>query len=288
MTVAVRNSFKFEMPSITEMQHLVSFCKVMSEAPFYAKLGAGGVLAIYMTAKERNLPFMSCLNGGLHAIEGKITFSGGMVAAMILNAGHDYKVLTNTENECEILFVRGDRGHDKTYQPQTFKYTISDAKRAGYLGKWDAEGKQVKAGKDNWIQNPKAMLFNRCVMGGMRLYMPEIAVGVLVAGELTGTEADGSLDIAQDVKPATIEAPQQETPPVLQIDHVKVESFKEKYGIGKDTDYDKYLDAISIKCSKPKEDLIVSGSTNPEGFENAFNKWNAKQQPKEVPVEPQM
>lgn len=274
MTVAVRNSFKFEMPSAAEMQHLINFCKVMSEAPFYAKLGAGGVLSIYMTAKERNLPFMSCLNGGLHAIEGKITFSGGMVAAMILNAGHDYKVLTNTENECEILFTRGDRTHDKTYQPQTFTYTMQDAKRAGYLGKWDAEGRQIKAGKDNWMQNPKAMLFNRAIMGGMRLYMPEIAVGVLVAGELVGTEADGNLEVTQAVNPPTLEVAQQS--PVLQIDYEKVEDFKTKYNIGNDSHHDRYLNVIVEKCKKPKEELIASAAMNPEGFDKAYEKWASK------------
>ena len=31
----------FSMPSPQEMQHLIEFCKVMAQSPFYVKLGAG-------------------------------------------------------------------------------------------------------------------------------------------------------------------------------------------------------------------------------------------------------
>ena len=78
----------FSMTSLQEMDQLINFCKVMAQAPFYQKLGAGGVLAIYMTAKELNLPFMACLNGGLFTYDGKVSFSGILINALMLRAGH--------------------------------------------------------------------------------------------------------------------------------------------------------------------------------------------------------
>ena len=40
----------FSMPSPQEMDQLINFCKVMSQSPFYQKIGPGGVMAIYLTA----------------------------------------------------------------------------------------------------------------------------------------------------------------------------------------------------------------------------------------------
>ena len=74
-TRIVKNNFWFSMPCEQELQQLIEFCKIMATAPFYSKLQAGGVLAIYLTAQEHNVPFMSSLNGGMYTYDGKVTFS---------------------------------------------------------------------------------------------------------------------------------------------------------------------------------------------------------------------
>lgn len=257
------SGMKFSMPSMQELEGLTNFCKLMATAPFYQKLGPGGVMAIYLTAQERNLPFMGCLNGGMHSVDGKIMYSGTMVGALILNAGHSYKVLYTDNRKCVIEFTRGDRKHDKTYTPFVFEYTIEEAANAGYLT------------KDNWKKTPKAMLWNRCMTGGARMHAPEVMLGVLVQGELVGSDADGQFEctIPDNLQQPAVEV---SAPPVTpHIDYVKLEEFKVKYGIGTDSSqFDQYLNAIAKTCKKDKLELINTAMLNEEGFIVAFNKWS--------------
>ena len=107
---------KFVMPSMHEMQSLINFCTIMSDAPFYKKLGAGGVMAIFLTAKEYDLPFMACLNGGLNTFDGKVTFSAIMIDSLILKSGHKTEILELNNERCRIKFIRGDRENDRNYK----------------------------------------------------------------------------------------------------------------------------------------------------------------------------
>jgi hypothetical protein len=50
--LTIRNSFA--MPVGQEMDQIISVCKVLATCPYYQKLGQGGVLAIYLTAREMN------------------------------------------------------------------------------------------------------------------------------------------------------------------------------------------------------------------------------------------
>ena len=158
-----KNSFL--MPSLQEMAQLTDFCKTMATSPFYQKLGPGGVMAIYLTAKEYDLPFMACLNGGLHNVDGKITFSSIMINSLILKAGHTSQLIFLDHTRCTIKITRGDRKNDKNYQPLVFTYTIEDAKTADYLR------------KDNWKKSPKSMLYARAIIGGGRIEIPEVFMG---------------------------------------------------------------------------------------------------------------
>lgn len=157
----------FNMPTPQEMDHLLGFCKVMASSPFYQKMGPGGIMAIYLTAKEYNLPFMACMNGGLHTFDGKVTFSAIMINSMIIDAGHKADLLHIDDNRCVIRFTRGDRKNDKTYKPLDYEYTIKMADKAGYLK------------KNNWQTSRRDMLYNRCLTGGGRKHTPEIFVEYL-------------------------------------------------------------------------------------------------------------
>src|SRR5690606_18270836 len=167
-------NLSFSMPTPQELQALIEFCKVMASSPFYQKLGAGSVLAIWLTAKEYDLPFMACLNGGLHTFDGKVTFAAIMIDALILKAGHVTEVLEANEKICRLKFTRGNRKHDKNYKPLVWEYTIENAQKAGYLS------------KNNWKTSLRDMLYCRCLTGGGRKHMPEVFVGILVTGELVG------------------------------------------------------------------------------------------------------
>ena len=202
-----------------EMQNLLNFCSVMAESPFYKKLGAGGIMAIFLTAKEHDLSFMACLNGGLHAFDGKVTFSAVMVDALILKSGHKTEVLKLDHEGCRIKFTRGDRQNDPSYKPFIFEYTLEMARVAGYLS------------KTNWKNSPLDMLYSRCITGGGRKHCPEVFVGVLMAGELTETLSDSEImpNLEKNIFSIQLEPQKQIESNFLPVDNVDI--FRERHKI---------------------------------------------------------
>ncbi len=167
----------FNAPAAQEIDQIMTFCKCLATAPFYQKMGAGGVLAIYLTAKELHLPLMACLNGGLYTFDGKVTMSGLLMHMMLINAGIEVDVKELNNKACEIIFSRNVKGKTSTFK---YRYTIEDAAQAGYLG------------KDVWKKTPRDMLFNRTVSGGARKFAPDVLLGAYAFGEIL--EADINLD----------------------------------------------------------------------------------------------
>jgi hypothetical protein len=261
----------FSMPSPQEMQQLIEFCKVMAGAPFYQKLGAGGVMAIYLTAKERDLPFMSCLNGGMHTFDGKITFSAILISSMIINAGHTADILHLDEQSCKILFTRGDRKNDPKYKPLEYEYTIKQAERAGYLK------------KTNWQTSPKDMLWSRCLTGGGRKHIPEVFIGVLAAGELINDDSDQYVEINAPIEagqaiPVSGEVPS--TPKA--IEYEKSDGYEEFYQKHLcEEDKMAYVRKLASARNETETQIINVAAANESGFLTAFEKWKMDQQKSE-------
>jgi hypothetical protein len=263
---------KFSMPSPQELEHLTNFCKVMAMSPFYQKLGPGGVMAIYLTAKEYDLPFMACLNGGLHTFDGKVTFSALMIDALILKAGHKTEVLKLDNESCCIRFIRGDRRNDPNYQPFVYEYTIEKARKAGYLT------------KKNWQTSCDDMLYSRCMTGGARKHTPEVMVGVLVTGELVGDDRDGNvppliptLSPENSLVPPSLPKPIQET---AQIEHQPIigyhEFFLANFANLDDPLHKRKLDYVTKTCEKSGMDqvkIINYAVQHPSYFEEKFRAW---------------
>lgn len=259
----------FEMPASQEIQSMISFCQVMSSAPFYQKLGPGGVMAIYMTAREYDLPFMACLNGGLHTFDGKVTFSAIMVHALILKAGHKADMLFLDETRCQIKFTRGDRADDPTYEPLIYDYTIEQAHKAGYLK------------KSNWQTSPKDMLFSRCLTGGGRKHCPETFVGVLVAGELVGTDSDSHCAPLLPPAVSCSQAMISQEAPALQIEMQKAEGYDEfcqKIGLADRSSPTMcaYLMDIGKKSKKTEVEIINYAIKYEERFMKTYGDWKRK------------
>lgn len=145
------------LPTHKEGEDTWNWAKMLATAPFYQKLGVGGVAAIILTARELRLPPMACLNGLLYSVDGKITMSGQLMNTMIANAGHEAKILHLDKHKCVIAFKRNSET-----QAQVYTFTMDDAKEAKL------------AHKDNWVKYPRDMLFNRCISAGARKYMPEV------------------------------------------------------------------------------------------------------------------
>ena len=278
------SKLKFSMPSQAEMVQLIDFCKVMASAPFYQKLGPGGVMAIYLTAKEFNVPFMASLNGGMHTFDGKVTFSAQLINAMIINAGHTADILHLDDQKCVIHFKRGDR-HDSEYKGFTYEYTIKQAERAGYLT------------KANWKNNPKDMLFSRCLTGGGRKHVPEIFVGVLVAGELMGDNRDGDI---QPLSPVNVtESNNQTQKNVVESNNAVIypklvedeynsnyTDFILKHGLlgNSDGTCSRKLEFLRKSADKAKISqgkVIDFAMKNESDFLEKFDKWEKENYPKE-------
>jgi hypothetical protein len=276
----------FSMPTPAEMQALIEFCKVMASSPFYQKLGPGGVMAIYLTAKEYDLPFMACMNGGLHTFDGKVTFSAIMIDSLIIKAGHKTDLLHLDEKKCVIRFTRGDRRNDKTYQPLVYEYTIEQAAKAGYLK------------KNNWQTSPKDMLYSRCLTGGGRKHTPEVFVGVLVAGELVGDDSDANIAplLPPNVAESTNLLPDsanlgEKTAPVLQISHEKsvgFDEFMQRHGMVEGSRKLEFVTSICESTKKSQIHIVNCALANEKKFLETYDKWekdNAKKKKEEVSPE---
>jgi hypothetical protein len=160
-----------------ELGQVMDTCKMLAQSPYYTKMGPGGILAIWLTAREMGLPPMMCLNGGLYTFSGQVSLSGKVINTLIIQSGHRADVLHLDEKSCKIRFVRGDRkkGEGDTYE---YEYTMEMAKNAGLTS------------KKNWQTNPRDMLYNRCISGGAIKFMPDVTCGAYAIGELPG---DGNI-----------------------------------------------------------------------------------------------
>lgn len=265
----------FSMPSPSELDHLIKFCQVMAASSFYQKLGASGVMVIYLTAKEYNLPFMACLNGGLHTFDGKVTFSAIMIDALILQAGHTIDILQLDERKCVIKFTRGDRKHDPKYVPLVYEYTIDQAAKAGYLN------------KNNWKTSPKDMLYSRCLTGGGRKHVPEVLVGILVAGELVGVESDSNIQPVlpaqaremienQESKVQAIEEPKK-TLEISNEEHpLSRDLFCQKHEINSDDEITLWVEKISKETGRTFEQTLDAAMKNEDRFLKAYEMYQQK------------
>lgn len=269
----------FSMPSPKEINELIEFCKVMAASPFYQKLGPGGVLAIYLTAREYDLPVMACLNGGLHTFDGKVTFSAIMIDALILKAGHKTEVLTLTNQSCKIKFIRGDRSNDPSYKPFEYEYTEEMARNAGYLT------------KNNWKSSPQDMLYCRCLTGGGRKHIPEVFVGVLVSGELVGDNRDGNITPNVPACVATIQTPViKKEKEIKSIDYEAkkkfLEDFIDKHQLNEEnSEKNIFLCSILKKSKKSKDQILEYAISNEERFLNMFEKWKKDNKNEESKIE---
>lgn len=264
----------FSMPSPQEMHHLIEFCKVMAMAPFYQKLGPGGIMAIYLTAKEHNVPFMASLNGGMQTFDGKVSFSAQLINAMIVNAGHRADIVHLDETRCHIRFWRNDRrkGEGDTLD---YEYNIKQAEKAGYLK------------KNNWQSSPKDMLFSRCLTGGGRKFIPEVFVGVLVVGELVGDMSDAN---TLPLMPASVAIQTADQKPIepKQIENQPAEGYAEfatKHDLFVEQDGTmgrkmEYVTVTSDKSGKSIMQVINAAIKNETLFEERFAIWQEKNHPK--------
>jgi hypothetical protein len=161
---------------------------------------ASGAYMVMAMGYELGLSPVAALTS-IHSIDGKPVMSGNLMWSLVL-AHPDWQeshVSRSTETEVELTFVfRGkERGR--------VKWGMEDAKRAGLVN------------KDNWRKFPRAMLFNRAISEGFKLYTPHLANGVTV---YTPDELGGTIDANGDMAappPTSAPAVTVTTTDVLQL-----------------------------------------------------------------------
>lgn len=246
----------YNFPSNQEVMQLMEVCKVLAASPFYQKLGPGGVLGIYLTARELNLPVMMCLNGGMYNIDGKVSLSSQLINMMLVNAGWEIRFDRLDDEACELTFISPKKVENK------FSYTVEEAKKAGYFGRTKIINGQeviIDKPKNNWINHTKDMLFARCIASGGRKFAPNVLGSCYGQGEL---DNDTSVVIENDSLKNT-----------LAIEN-SITSFKEKYQITDQSDYGKFVKAMAKKAEKDEEYILKYAVNNEEKFNDSFKKWS--------------
>lgn len=252
--------------SLQEVNNLVEVSRILSQTPFYSKLGAGGVLAIYLTAMELNLPVMFCLNGGLHNIEGKVSLSGQAINMMLVNAGWQvfFKEMSDTKCHLEFKYPNSNRVEE-------FIYTIDDAKKAGYLGIAGPQGTWTKKPKDNWLYHTKDMLFSRCIASGGRKYAPNVIGNCYGEGELEDNNC--KLPYAQAEMIGESKANKQ----IENKGTDDVEKFKERHNIKEGEKIYDYVITIANQKKIEPDQAMTQCFLNEEKFVESFERFKQKQ-----------
>lgn len=137
------------------------FADAKSEAQAIVKIMAG---------RELGFPPVQSMMG-VNIVMGKVDLSATLMAALVKRDGrYNYRVVTNTVNECVIEFYE----HGKlAYQS---RYTIKDAETAGLVG------------KDMWKKYPRQMLYARCLSMGANIVCPERVSGLDVSDDLSADD----------------------------------------------------------------------------------------------------
>ncbi len=250
---------------LSQVNQFEQICSLLAQSPFYQKLGVGGVLTIYMTALEYGLPPMYCLNGGLYNVEGKVTPSANAMNIMLVNAGWTIEFIEMTDKACHLRFIPPNGKNINEY-----RYTIEDARNSGYLGKQGLQGTWERKPKQNWLDHPRDMLFNRCLSGGAKKFAPAVVGNMHLECEFSGENAIEVPFEPVKQEPEKIEAPKCHKG----LDDV--EQFKKRHNIVEGEKIYDYVLNISNKKKIPKDQAMTQCFLNEEIFIESFKEFEQK------------
>lgn len=134
-------------------------------APKSLRGRAPAVAAAILAGRERGLPPMVSL-ASIDVVDGRPTLSAQLLTALIYRAGHRITVIESTDKAAEVRIERADGLGEATV-----RWTMADAQRAGL------------AGKRNWQQYGRQMLWARALSECARMVAPDVALGLDVAAD---------------------------------------------------------------------------------------------------------
>lgn len=169
--------------------------------PAHLRDKPANVLVILAGARALNISWFWATQS-LYVVEGKLSYSAELMRALVIRAGHKFRILQHDYKVARVEIVRSDDPDS----PFVFEFTIEEAKTAELTG------------KSTWKRYGKAMLLARATSGAVRACCPDVLFGVVYTPEELGakvdesgepeTTKDGKIVLDGDVV-STVEVPQE-------------------------------------------------------------------------------
>ena len=138
------------LPYLRQFMELANAVADSDMVPAAIKGEPGKVLAVVLAGYELGIGPMHALQS-INMIAGKPSLSAELMRALILEAGHQFRVKA-TEDEATVIYRRSDWPADEW---TTITYTMADAERAGHV-EWYEKWMNTSSGKRYPVKwNPK-------------------------------------------------------------------------------------------------------------------------------------
>ena len=209
---------------------------------------------LFKDARDQNQAIVKILAGsemglgpvasmtGLDIIQGNLTMSGNLQAAMIkAHPRYDYRIRQHDTSTCIIEFFQWELGEKDSLGLNEF--SMDDAKRAGL------------SGGTNWKKYPKAMLFNRCISAGVKVHCPDVHFG------LNAYDTEEIPGVGTNTTPAQVEVVQTAVPET-EVDY-EAQQVEEEVIVEVVEEADpQAIEAIEVADDKARQQPPQDGSPN--------------------------
>lgn len=185
---------------INTLDDLTRLGRLFAESGFFkdSRDAAQCTVRILAGMELGHAPFASIT--GVHLIQGKPTYSAGLIAATVKRSGrYTYRVNEHTDEVCALTFLERDGGTWLLIGESRF--TLEDAKKAGLLS------------NPTWKSYPRNMLFSRALTNGVRWHCPDVFNSPVYTPDELGAEVDGDGEvIVLEPERPQLDAPKAEPP----------------------------------------------------------------------------
>ncbi len=169
--VAIRHS---DAPTnLPDMMRLAEQLADSDVLPAHLRRKPANVLAVMFASRALDIPMWTAFQV-MHIVDGKVALDATFQRAMVIRAGHKFRILERSDEQAIAEITR----HDDPDNPQRSVFTWAEAVLAGLDG------------KKNWKNYRRAMLVARVTTQAIRDVCPEVLFGAAYAPDELGMELD--------------------------------------------------------------------------------------------------